>query len=125
MASYPNTELCKTLGNRCKSTSINSSQMYPLLNHSIYDSMCNEEWSELAHNLRELPGGVYIKKQNLLIITHLHSLASREAYPVHLISEYMPGRFMSRTCGTFVFAQSDNRMILIFHRVKIMWIFIW
>mgnify|MGYP001801795069 CR=1 FL=1 len=87
--------------------------------------MCNEEWSVLVHNLRELPGGAYIKKQNLLIFIHLHSLASREAYPVHLIYEYMPGGFMSRTCATFVSAQSDDRMILIFHRVKIMWIFIW
>ena len=34
-----------------------SSQIYPLLNHSLCDAMCNEEWSELMHNLRELPGG--------------------------------------------------------------------
>ena len=55
MFSYPNSELCISLGdlhNRCKSTSINSSQIYPPLNNSIYDSMCNEEWSELMCNLR-------------------------------------------------------------------------
>ena len=60
MISYLNSELCNTLGNllnRCTSKSINSSQIYPPLNNSIYDSMCNEEWSELMHNLRELPGG--------------------------------------------------------------------
>ena len=60
MVSYLNSELCNTLGyllNRCTSKSINSSQIYPPLNNSIYDSMCNEEWSELMHNLRELPGG--------------------------------------------------------------------
>ena len=60
MISYLNSELCNTLGNllnRCTSKSINSSQIYPPLNNSIYESMCNEEWSELMHNLRELPGG--------------------------------------------------------------------
>ena len=60
MVSYPIGELCNTLGNLlngCTSKSINSAQIYPPLNHSLCDAMCNEEWSELMHNLRELPGG--------------------------------------------------------------------
>ena len=60
MVSYPIGELCNTLGNLlngCTSKSINSAQIYPPLNHSLCDAMCNEEWSELMHNFRELPGG--------------------------------------------------------------------
>ena len=71
MVSYPNSELCNTLGdlrNRCKSTPINSSQIYPLLNHSIYDSVCNEKWSKLMNNLRELPGRMYIKSRICLFL---------------------------------------------------------
>ena len=57
MVSYLNSDLCNTLGsllNRCTSKFIDSSQVYPTLNHSLYDSMCNKEWSELMYNLRKL-----------------------------------------------------------------------
>lgn len=59
MVDYLNSELCNTLGNllsRCTSKSINSSQIYPPFNQSIYESMCNEEWTELITNLTQLPG---------------------------------------------------------------------
>ena len=56
MVSYLNSASCKALDNilnTCLSKSVNNSYIYPLLNHSIYDSICNEEWSELMRYLRE------------------------------------------------------------------------
>ena len=107
MVSYLIGELCNTLGNLlngCTSKSINSAQIYPPLNHSLCDAMCNEEWSELMHNLRELPGGSYMKFSTclslfvcipwLLVTGGLNLLG---ASPVHFISKYMPGGFLSRT----------------------------
>ena len=115
MVSSLNSKLCNTLGdllNRCTSKFINSSQIYPQLDHSIYDYMCNdEEWSEVIHNLRELPGGSYMKFSTclslfvcipwLLVTGGLNLLG---ASPMHFISKYMPGGFLSRTLVFFVVA---------------------
>ena len=109
---------------RCTSKFINSSQIYPQLDHSIYDSMCNEEWSEVMHNLRELPGG-YMKFSTCLslfvcipwlLVTG--GLNLRGASPVHFISKHMPGGFLSRTLVFLLLLVSDDGMILIYYRVK-------
>ena len=78
----------------------------------IYDSMCNEEWSELMHNLRELPGGSYIKSRICLSLfiyipwlLATSGLNTMEAYQVHFIFRFMPGGFSSRSCGIFFVAQ--------------------
>ena len=115
MVSYPNSELCNTWGNlrnRCKSTSMISSQIYPLLNNSIYDSMCNEEWSELMCNLRELPGGSYVKNRicsslfiyipRLLVTSFLkHERGLSSVFYFYIYAR----RFLYRTHGIFVDAQ--------------------
>ena len=128
MVSSLNSKLCNTLGdllNRCTSKFINSSQIYPQLDHSIYDSMCNEEWSEVIHNLRELPGGSYMKFSTCLslfvcipwlLVTGGLNLWG--ASPVHFISKYMPGGFLSRTLVFLLLLISDDGMILIYYRVK-------
>ena len=115
MVSYLHGELCNILGNllyRCTSKFTNTSQIYQPLNHSIYDSMRYLKWSELMHNLRELPGGSYMKCSicssfficipSLLVTSGLNI---REAYPMHFISQYMPVCFLFRTCGIFLVAQ--------------------
>ena len=128
MVSSLNSELCNVLGdslNSCTSKFINSSQIYPLLDHSNYDSMCNEEWSEVIHNLRELLGG-YMKFSNCwsLFVCIPWLLATgglilRGASPVHFISKYMLGGFLSRTLVFLLLLSSDDGMILIYYRVKI------
>ena len=83
MVSYLNGELCNILGNllnRCTSKSVNTSQIYQPLNHSIYDSMWNLKWSEMMHNLRELPGGLYMKCS---IFFRLHTMASSHEWFKH------------------------------------------
>ena len=126
-----NSKLCNTLGDlliRCTSKFINSSQIYPQLDHSIYDYMyyCNdEEWSEVIHKLRELPGGSYMKCSTCLslfvcipwlLVTGGLNLWG--ASPVHFISKYMPGGFLSRTLVFLLLLISDDGMILIYYRVK-------
>ena len=84
--------------NRCTSKFINSSQIYPQIDHSKCDSMCNEEWSEVMHNLRKLPDGSYMKCSTCLssficipwlLVTSGLNLG--EASPVHFISKYICG----------------------------------
>ena len=123
-----------TLGdllNRCTSKFINSSQIYPQLHHSIYDSMCNKERSELMRNLRELPSGSYMKCStclSLFICTPwllvMSGLNLRGASPVHFISKYI---CQAASCpgllALFLLFSSDDGMILIYYRVKIIMTF--
>ena len=101
MVSYLNGELCNILGNllnRWTSKSVNTSQIYQPLNHSIYDII--------------LLGGSYMKCSIFLsfficipslLVTSCLNIS--EAYPMHFISKYMPGCFVFRTCGIFLVAQ--------------------
>ena len=96
MVSSLNSKLCNTLGDlliRCTSKFINSSQIYPQIDHSIYDSMSTEEWSEVMNNLTKLPDGSSMKCLSLfncipwLLVTSGLNLGG--ASPVHFISKYI------------------------------------
>ena len=83
MVSSLNSKLCNTLSdllNRCTPKFINSSHIYPQLDLSIYDSMCNEEWSEVIHNPSKINRWVVYEMQHLLIFICLHSLDSSHGW---------------------------------------------
>ena len=133
MVSSLNSKLCNTLGDlliRCTSKFINSSQIYPQIDHSIYDSMSTEEWSEVMNNLRKLPDGSFMKCLSLFncipwLSSHKWfkpgggSFSSALYFQIH-----MPGDFLSRTLAFLLLLSSNDGMIIIYYRVKIIMSFL-
>ena len=123
--SYLNSELFNTLGNllhKWTSRSVNSSQIYPLFNNSIYDSMCNERWSELMHNLGKLQVGriwnaasAYLDSITFLGFYFLATsgLNTMEAYHVILFLDLCQATFCPGLAVSLLLLSSDDRMILI------------